>query len=111
MTAIAPATIYADLAREVDVAPEQTVSKTLYQDDHVKVVLFGFGAGQELSEHTASVPAMLHFLGGDAIVSLGTDTLEAKEGTFVHMPAHLPHAITAVSDTRMLLVMLKGAKS
>lgn len=81
------------------------------QDASVKVVLFGFGAGQELSEHTASVPAMLQFLDGEAAVTLGETALTATGGTFVHMPAHLPHSIRAVTDTRMLLVMLKGAAS
>jgi len=111
MSTVAPATTYADLIDEVAIAPDQTVSKTLYQDEHVKVVLFGFAAGQELSEHTASVPAMLQLLDGAATVTLGSQTLQAKAGTFVHMPAHLPHAIAATDDTRMLLVLLKGATS
>jgi len=30
------------------------------------VVVFGFAQGEELSEHTASMPAVLHFLQGEA---------------------------------------------
>ena len=105
------ATTYRKLAEEVVINDGQTVSKPLYQDSHVKVILFGFAAGQELSEHTASVPAMLHFLGGEAKLTLGDEAIDAGEGTFTHMPAHLPHSITAVTETRMLLIMLKGAKS
>jgi hypothetical protein len=34
----------------------------LHNDERVKAVLFGFAQGEELSEHTASMPAVLHLL-------------------------------------------------
>lgn len=111
MTSPARATTYLDLAEEITILEGQTVSKTVYRDDAVKVVLFGFAVGQELSEHTATVPAVLQFLTGEATVNLGTDTITAKANTFVHMPTRLPHSIVARKDTRMLLVILKGAES
>ncbi|EMB17721.1 cupin domain-containing protein [Rhodopirellula europaea] len=104
-------TTYADLAAEIDIQKDGTISKTLYQDDSLKVVLFGFDAGQELSEHTAAVPAMLQFLDGDATVTLGDQTIDAAANTFVHMAAKLPHSISANEPTRMLLLLLKGAKA
>lgn len=103
-------TTYADLAAEIDIQKDGTISKTLYQGDSLKVVLFGFDAGQELSEHTAAVPAMLQFLDGDATVTLGDKTIDAAANTFVHMAAKLPHSISANKPTRMLLLLLKGAK-
>lgn len=104
-------TSYADLAAEVAIQDGGTISKTLYQDDSLKVVLFGFDAGQELSEHTAAVPAILQFLDGDAQVTLGEKTIDAAANTFVHMAANLPHSIAANKPTKMLLLLLKGAKS
>ncbi|CAD77482.1 MAG TPA: cupin [Rhodopirellula baltica] len=103
-------TAYADLDAEIEIQKDGTISKTLYQDDSLKVVLFGFDAGQELSEHTAAVPAMLQFLDGDATVTLGEKTIDAAANTFVHMTAKLPHSITANKPTKMLLMLLKGAK-
>ncbi len=38
----------------------------------LKVILVGFAQAEELSEHTASMPAVLHFLQGEATV-LGQD--------------------------------------
>lgn len=102
------ATAFDNLLTELTVEQDQTVSKSLYQDEQVKVVLFGFAAGQELSEHTASVPAMLYFINGEADVTLGDQSIEARAGTFTHMPANLPHSITAKTATRMMLIMLKG---
>ncbi len=103
-------TIYADLAAEVEINDGATISKTLFQDDYLKVILFGFAAGQELSEHTASVPAIIQFLDGDAVVTVGEQRLEASTHTFIQMDANLPHSISAKSPTRMLLFMIKGAK-
>jgi quercetin dioxygenase-like cupin family protein len=104
-------TFYPALASEVQIQEGGTISKTIYQDDGLKVVLFGFDAGQELSEHTAAVPAVLQFLDGDAKVTLGNETIDAGSGTFIHMAAHLPHSITANQPTKMLLMLLKGGKS
>ena len=103
-------TIYSELAAEVEIPNDSTIGKTLFQDDHIKVVLFGFAAGQELSEHTASVPAIIQFIDGDASVVVGDERLEARANTFVHMPAKMPHSIAAKTATRMLLMMLKSAK-
>ncbi|TWU37384.1 cupin domain-containing protein [Novipirellula artificiosorum] len=105
-----PATTFTNLAKEVDIPDDGTISKTLYQDDRLKVVLFGFAAGQELSEHTAAVPAVLQFLDGEATVTLGGDEFVSQPNTFVHMPANLPHSIAAKKPTRMLLLLLKTPK-
>lgn len=101
-------TYLADLGHEAEPPEGGILSRTIHQDDRLKAVLFGFGAGQELSEHTASTPAVLQFLSGEATVTLGGDTLEARPGTFVHMPAGLQHAIRARTPTVMLLLLLKG---
>jgi quercetin dioxygenase-like cupin family protein len=71
------------------------------------VVLFGFAQGEELSEHTASMPAVLHFIEGEARLTLGNDTLEAKAGSWVHMPNGLRHSTQAKTPVVMLLLLLK----
>ena len=70
-------------------------------------MIFGFGQGEELSEHTASMPAILQFIQGEATVTLGDDKHEAKAGTWVHMPTGLRHSIQAKSPVVMLLLLLK----
>ncbi len=39
-----------DLAKEVEPPADGTLSRTLFRNDQVKAVVFGFGQGQELSE-------------------------------------------------------------
>ena len=97
-----------DLARQVELPVDGTLSRTLQQDERSKVVLFAFSAGQELSEHTAATPAIMHFLEGEADVTLGSDSLAASAGTWVHMPPQLPHSIRAKTAVVMLLTLLKG---
>ena len=96
-----------DLAREVQPPDKGILSRTLFNDDRLKTVLFGFAQGEELSEHTASMPAVLHFLHGEAKLTLGDDTLEGRPGTWVHMPTGLRHSIQAKTPVVMLLLLLK----
>lgn len=97
----------ADLATLAPEVPAQSIlSRTVYRDESANVVLFRFAPGETLSEHTSSHPAILHFLAGQAEVTLGEAAQAAGPGTWVHMPAHLPHSITAQTEVVMLLVML-----
>jgi quercetin dioxygenase-like cupin family protein len=89
-----------------DIAAESIVSRTVYKDDSLRAILFGFAPGETLSEHTSSFPAILHFLEGEAAVTLGAESIAAQPGTWVHMPAHLPHSIEAQTTVKMLLLML-----
>lgn len=101
-------TWFRDLASELSIPADGTLSRTIYQDERLKAVLFGFAAGQELSEHTAATPALLHFIQGEARVTLGADEMVAQPNTWVQMPARLPHSIVALTPVVMLLLLLKG---
>jgi len=96
-----------DLAKEAEPPADGILSRTVIQDDRLKAVVFGFGQGQELSEHTAAKPAILFFVKGEAVVGLGDDVKDAVAGTFVHMPPGLKHSIKAKTPVVMLLVLLK----
>jgi quercetin dioxygenase-like cupin family protein len=105
-----PYAMLTDLARQIEVPTDGTLSRTVHQDERLKVVLFAFSAGQELSEHTASMPAILHFLSGEADVTLGKDNIGAAIGTWIHMPAQLPHSVRAKTPVVMLLTLVKPTK-
>ncbi|MFG0248975.1 MAG: cupin domain-containing protein [Phycisphaeraceae bacterium JB051] len=98
-----------DLATAIEIPEKGTLSLTLHQDDHTKLVLFGFAQGQELSEHTAAVPAIIQQIYGDAQWKLGDENINAVPGTLSYMPANLPHSISATTPTVMLLTLLKSA--
>jgi quercetin dioxygenase-like cupin family protein len=96
-----------DLLTTIEPPTDGTLSRTVHQDGRMKAVLFGFSAGQELSEHTASTPAVMHFLKGEAAVTLGDDAIEVRAGSWVHTTAGLRHSIRARTPIVMLLLLLK----
>jgi quercetin dioxygenase-like cupin family protein len=101
-------TYIANLIEQVpDIPADSIVSRTVYSDDRLKAILFAFAPGQELSEHTSAQTAILHFVQGEAELTLGEDAMTAQAGTWVHMPPHLPHSITAKTTVLMLLLMFK----
>jgi quercetin dioxygenase-like cupin family protein len=89
-----------------EIPADSIVSRTYYENDEIKAILFGFAPGQELSEHTAARPAILHFLEGQADLTLGDEKKLARAGTWVHMQPHLPHSIVAKERLVMLLLLL-----
>src|SRR5512141_2103366 len=99
-----------DLAEQVaDIPPDSIISRTFYSDAQMKAILFGFAAGQELSEHTSSQTAILHFIQGEADLTLGGEKMDARAGTWVHMPPQLPHSVVAKTPVLMVLLMIKPA--
>lgn len=92
-----------------DVPSDSILSRTFHEDERLKAILFSFAAGQELSEHTASQPAILHFLQGEADLTLGTERQEAGPGTWAWMPARLTHSVVARTPVTMLLLLYKQA--
>ncbi|MCA9969298.1 MAG: cupin domain-containing protein [Anaerolineales bacterium] len=102
-------TFFPNLADLVADAPtDSIVSRQILKDERLHAILFQFAAGQELSEHTSAFPAVLHFLDGRARLTLGDAAQTAVAGTWVHMPARLPHSIVAETPVTMLLLMLRG---
>jgi quercetin dioxygenase-like cupin family protein len=98
------------LDTQQDLPSDSILSRTLMQNDDLRVILFQFAPGQELSEHTASKPAILQFLSGTAQVSLGEESKTAALNTFIYMQPHLPHSIVAETQVSMLLIMLEKGK-
>jgi quercetin dioxygenase-like cupin family protein len=97
-----------ELIAQIEVPKQGILSRTLYNDDQVKLVLFGFSEGQELSAHTAPMPASLYFLQGEGSLTLGDDQMPVSAGSFAHMTPELLHAIVARTPLVMLLVLTKG---
>jgi quercetin dioxygenase-like cupin family protein len=101
-------TIVQDPLKQQPIPEEGILTRQLFEDQGSRVVLFTFSTGQRLSEHTASTPALLHFLKGEATITLGQDTFEVATGTWIRMDAGLTHSIVTKSPVVMLLVLLKG---
>ncbi len=101
-----PYTFFGNLVSEATIPSRGIHSQTLSKEGEVELVLFAFAEGEELAEHTAARPAIIHVLAGEAQVTLGEDRLEATSGWWARMPARLPHAIHARTPLVMALYLL-----
>lgn len=111
MTASPSYTLHKDLNQAIQEVPvDSIVSRTIFRDSSLKVIVFAFAPGQELSEHTASVPAIIQVLEGDCEVTLGEDRFTAQAGFWARMPAKLPHSLLARTPVKMLLLMFSDGK-
>lgn len=97
-----------NLLEQIAVQPASIVSKTIHADDRLKAVTMALDTAQELSEHTAAVPAIVHVLSGKATLTLGGDTHVLEGGAWLHMPAQMPHSVLAQEPTVLLLLLLKA---
>jgi quercetin dioxygenase-like cupin family protein len=95
-----------DLITEIQ--PDSILSRTIFSNQKLKVILFDFAEGQELSEHTATKPALLHFLEGDARLTVGEKEYLARPGTWVQMEPNLTHSVYAQTQVLMLLILIEN---
>lgn len=109
MTEVSTATIFTDLAVEVEIPTEGTLSKVLYKDDQVRVVVFAFDADQDLTEHSTPLAAVVQVVSGRIRLTLEDNSVELVPGSWVHMPPSMPHSVQAIEPSVMLLSMLRSS--
>jgi len=95
-----------DVLALVPVQPDSTVSRTVLRGEGVRVVMFAFDAGQELTEHTAAMPVLLQVLDGHLRVTADGRAVDLRPGGAVHLGTRLPHAVYAVEPSRLMLTMV-----
>ena len=87
---------------------DSVVSKTIIGKKTGTVTLFAFDKGQSLSEHTAPFDAIVYSVDGEAQITIADKMVEVKKGDMIILPANIPHSLNALSQYKMLLVMIKS---
>ncbi|MCA9079872.1 MAG: cupin domain-containing protein [Planctomycetaceae bacterium] len=95
------------LAEELPPPESGRLTRVLVDDAKAKVILFAFAAEDGLAEHVAPLPAIIQIITGDAMLTVGEETIAGKQGTWIQMAAKLPHSVNALSPVVMLLTLLK----
>lgn len=95
-----------DMRAEVEVPKDGILSRTVHTEGTLSLTLFGFDAGQELTEHTSTRAAIIEVLDGEAEITLGGDVHHLGAGAWVAMPPGMTHAIRATTPMRMALTLL-----
>lgn len=101
-----PFSFLPDPAGLIEVQTEATVSRTAFRAPGVRVVLFGFDTGQELTEHTAAMPVLLQALSGRFSITADGRTEELVPGGLMHLDTRVAHAVYAHEPSKLMLTML-----
>jgi len=72
----------------------------------LNVTVFGFDAGEGLTEHQASRAAIVQILSGRLRFTVDGEELDLTPGSWLHMASETPHAVVATEPTVMLLTLL-----
>jgi quercetin dioxygenase-like cupin family protein len=96
-----------DATRAVTIQPGAVVSKVMHRGDGLDVTVFGFDAGEGLTEHTASRAALVQVLTGRLRVTVDDEELEAGPGAWIYMTPGTPHSLVSEEPTVMLLTLLR----
>ena len=108
MDTTTPVRVHLNVAASLEIPDEGTLSKVLYSDDRIRVVGFAFDTGQELSEHTATIPVVVQVVSGRFRFDVGEDSWEIGPSSWMHLDASVPHSVTALEPARLLLTLLKN---
>jgi quercetin dioxygenase-like cupin family protein len=95
----------------IEIVKDSIISRVLYKDEALNVTLFGFDTGQGLTKHTASQPAIIQILSGEAALVVNEETKEVQAGMWLHMIAGLTHSILAKTPLVMLLTLVNTTSS
>lgn len=96
-----------DLESMLDYQEGSVVSRTIINKNVGTVTLFSFDKDEELSEHTTPFDALVYILDGEAEITISKQPHIVKKGQMIIMPADKPHALKALKQFKMMLVMIK----
>jgi quercetin dioxygenase-like cupin family protein len=84
------------------------VSKEIIKKATGTVTIFAFDQNEGLSEHTALFDALVQIVDGEAVISISGESHHLKEGEIIIMPGGKPHSLKALTQFKMMLVMIKS---
>ncbi|KPK64506.1 cupin [candidate division WOR_3 bacterium SM23_42] len=97
-----------DLAGLIDYHTDSIVSREVLSKKTGTVTVFAFAQEQGLSEHTVPFDALVYILEGKAKITISGQDYTLNNGEMITMPANEPHALMALGEFKMVLVMIKS---
>ncbi|MDD1681887.1 MAG: cupin domain-containing protein [Methanoregula sp.] len=102
--------LYAKVLSLKDVVAYQdgtVASRMIINKKAGSITVFSFDENEGLSEHTAPYDAVVTIIDGECEVWVAGQTLPMKEGQTIIFPAHVPHALSAITKFKMILTMIR----
>ena len=109
--ALAPAdqpAVFTGTLDAVPVVEAATTSRVAIDNATARVVVFSFDAGEQLTEHTATVPVVVQLVTGRMRFNVAGTDHELAAGDLVYLPPNEVHALEAHEPSHLALTMLRG---
>jgi quercetin dioxygenase-like cupin family protein len=100
--------LFADLNTEVEIPADGTLSRVLSNEGQVRLVLFAFDRGQELTEHSSSLPAIVQVISGTLTVEAGGERHRLTPQSWLYLEPGESHSVFADEPARMLLTLIRS---
>lgn len=95
------------LKEEIQYQDGSIVSKQILKKPNGNITLFAFDKDESLTEHSSPFEAVVYLVEGEMEIKIGGNPYKVKEGELIIMPPNIPHGLTAVKKSKMLLTMIK----
>lgn len=73
-------------------------------DEKFKVIGIGLTKGQKLEKHKTPTPAFLYVEYGLVAYFMNDQKINLNKGDFIKIPENVEHEVTAIKDSRLLLI-------
>ena len=100
-------TLYEKLIEAISYQNNSIVSKQIIKKPNGNITLFAFDKNESLTEHTSPYEAVVYLVDGEMEITIGGKPFQVKPGEIIVMPPNVPHALKALSKSKMLLTMIK----
>ena len=96
-----------NLAEIVDYQEGKIISKNLVAKNNLVITVMSFWKGESLDPHKAPGDALVTVLDGEGKYYVDGKPFIVKKGESAVLPANIPHAVEAVENFKMMLVLIK----
>lgn len=96
-----------NLISSIQYQENSIVSKEVVKSANGTITLFAFGKGEGLSSHQTSYTAFALILEGKAMIKISSEVSNLEAGQSIILPANVIHQVEAITDFKMLLIMIK----
>ena len=112
-----------ELAGMLQYQAASVVSRVLLKNKGGTVTLFAFSKDEGLSEHTAPFDALVQVIEGEAEIGIAPapaaaegatkpgsalEKFQVRAGEVITLPANRAHSVKAITDFKMLLIMIRA---
>lgn len=92
------------LIGQIDYQATKFNARILFREENFSLILFALQPGQAVPVHKTPMNAYLQCLEGRATVTIGDRTHEISQGDILQLPKEIPHGITGIEHTKLLLI-------